>query len=190
MSHEVFGSCLKENGSANLRATPIEALNDIAEGIVDVWPWPDHDGLRQLGRSVMPVLGLKVEDWVKEDPGEFFANCLEREGSWLQIMFKTVLSRWWGVLSFSGDPLNRAMWGTYAAANTGFVVGYSTAALCSSLPLHGLGGVQYLDHSLRIVPCGESFAIQYDTSADSADELVGYDDLSQNTLLQESRVGT
>ena len=179
MTHEVFRSCLTDDGTATVRATPLDALNDIAEGIVDAWPWPDHEGLRRLGRSVMPVLGLKVEDWVEEDAPDYFAKCLETEPSWLQALFKTVLSRWWGVMSFSADPLVLSMWGTYAASNTGFVVGYSTEALCSALPVHGLGRIQYLDHPLRIAASAEGFTIQHDTATDSVNDDVGQHDLGK-----------
>ena len=179
MTYEVFRHGLEEDGTATVRATPLGALNDIAEGIVEVWPWPDHEELRRLGRSAMPVLGLTVEDWVEEDAPAFFANRVNMEPTYIQTMFQMVLSRWWGVMSFSTNPLSLSMWGTYAGANAGFVVGYNTRALCDSLPLHAIGRIQYLDHPLRIAAHGEGFTIQHNTATDSVEDVVGRDDLGK-----------
>ena len=46
----------------------------------------------------------------------------------VSTIIRAYLSRFVGVVSFSADPLNPAMW-AYCAQNTGFVVGYRTSAM-------------------------------------------------------------
>ena len=46
----------------------------------------------------------------------------------VSTIIRAYLSRFVGVVSFSADPLNPAMW-AYYAQNTGFVIGYRTSAM-------------------------------------------------------------
>ena len=119
-------TCLEDGCPLTLRATQPSALNDVMEGNIrtsmeskmdpDKWYAIIFDALRRIfGDDSFGAEELERRKRLYGDPR-------------VSTIIRAYLSRFVGVVSFSADPLNPAMW-AYYAQNTGFVIGYRTSAM-------------------------------------------------------------
>ncbi len=177
MSIETFDKCLQNDGTFALRATQPSALNDVAEGIADICPPDDHRALCFIS-DLLLSLGFSVDDSIP-NPRLHLSNSLKEEPGQFQGMFKMALSGCVGVISFSEPPFSLSMLGTYAEANAGFAVEFSTEKLDEHVTRHSQGRIQYLEQPLRIEAYGSGVAIKHSSGGVAIDEELSQENFAK-----------
>lgn len=179
--YEIFRHCLSETGSGTLRATQPLALNDILDCHVstpttkrgDGTPWEESvaSSLTSLFPSAPKVTASNLRRRARRNSGDPRISNIIRDR----------MSRTWGVVSFTMNPLNKIMWGTYANSSSGFVVGYHTEAVKAIG--EGMSRITYLDRPLRFLPIEGGCLLLGDQERDRIFESGG-DNLSKILFLK------
>ena len=169
--YDIFKYCLPDTGDGILRVTQPLALNDTMECHVDTpkmmradgTPWEEclASSLTSTFPSSPPVTVNCIRLRSRRNNGDPKVGDIIREK----------LSNKWGVVSFTTDPLNKIMWGTYAGSSSGFVVGYSTELI---KPLGaGINKVVYLPKPLQLLPVEGGCLLLGDLNRDRIFEASG-----------------
>lgn len=169
--YEIFRHCLPDSGDGTLRATQPLALNDLLDCHVatskikrtDGTPWEEclASSLNSEFPSSPPVTAKNLRRRARRYNGD----------PRISNIVKEKLSRTWGVVSFTTNPLNEVMWGTYADSSSGFVVGYSTELV---RPLGvGINKIVYLRNPLKLLPVEGGFLLMGDLRRDRIFESGG-----------------
>ena len=179
--YEIFRHCLQETGDGTLRATQPLALNDILDCHVstpttkrgDGTPWEESvaSSLTSLFPSAPKVTASNLRRRARRNNGDPRISDIIRDR----------MSRTWGVISFTMNPLNKVMWGIYANSSSGFVVGYRTEVVKAIG--EGMNRITYLDTPLRFLPIQGGCLLLGDQQRDRIFESGG-DNLSKILFLK------
>ena len=119
-------TCIPEVGDGTLRATQPAALNDPFECAVST-RYVITDETRENRELAKVLTDINAGKPVTEEDVHHARG--EHGSLFTRQLFKEQVSTRFGIVSFAADPFHPLMWSHYTTDGSGFVIGYSVAAL-------------------------------------------------------------